>query len=328
MCDAKKILSGYGAPLAKKRLFWTLAILSVTVIGYSMLLSTILFWQIAGVILAGNGLWGLWTLGHDCLHGAFHRNSKINEWLGAIFLIPTLFPFQTTKYLHLGHHAHLNNAENDTAWNPWPIERWRSSPTIVRKVYFAMRTWAWWLGPLMFLITRHFDFRLVESSKKKFFLLNVGLIALYVYGVVAVIDLVYDQPEKVVILLLPHLWFSFVFAFLTLMQHTNPRVLDGIKWYHSNLIARKMPIEHTVDYKFPKVVEILLWYGNIHSPHHIAPGVPFYRLKEAKEALQENSIDIYETPAYVSDLLEVLKSAHVFDTNRAEVISIREAEFA
>lgn len=42
----------------------------------------------------------------------------------------------------------------------------------------------------------------------------------------------------------------------------------------------------TFDVRFPRLLEWLWCDISIHVPHHIAPGMPWYRLREASEALE------------------------------------------
>ena len=81
--------------------------------------------SIAGIwsrpcVVAGLGGWGLHCIGHDCGHGSFSRNRRLNFVIGHLSLLPLLYPFHAWRHVHNLHHAHTNSLELDTDWAPIP----------------------------------------------------------------------------------------------------------------------------------------------------------------------------------------------------------------
>ena len=70
------------------------------------------------VVVAGLGGWGLHCIGHDCGHGSFSRNRRLNFAIGHLALLPLLYPFHAWRHVHNWHHAHANSLELDTDWRP------------------------------------------------------------------------------------------------------------------------------------------------------------------------------------------------------------------
>ncbi|MET0996705.1 MAG: fatty acid desaturase [Mycobacterium sp.] len=58
------------------------------------------------VVIAGLGGWGLHCIAHDCGHGSFSRNRRLNFAIGHLALLPLLYPFHSWRHVHNLHHAH------------------------------------------------------------------------------------------------------------------------------------------------------------------------------------------------------------------------------
>ena len=81
-------------------------------------------WYLAApfILIAGLGGWGLHCVGHDCGHGAFSRNRRLNFAIGHFVLLPLMYPFHAWRHEHNTHHAHTNNLELDVDWRPVSME--------------------------------------------------------------------------------------------------------------------------------------------------------------------------------------------------------------
>ena len=96
------------------------------------------------VVIAGLGGWGLHCIGHDCGHGSFSRNRRLNFVMGHVSLLPLLYPFHAWRHVHNQHHAHTNSLELDVDWRPISEAVYRRMPLRHRIIYVSMRTWAVW----------------------------------------------------------------------------------------------------------------------------------------------------------------------------------------
>src|SRR5262245_49488120 len=72
------------------------------------------------VAVAGLGAFGMQCIGHDCGHGSFSRNRRLNHLVGHFALLPLMYPFHSWRHVHNWHHAHTNSLEMDTDWRPIP----------------------------------------------------------------------------------------------------------------------------------------------------------------------------------------------------------------
>ena len=52
----------------------------------------------------------LFLIQHDCGHGSFFRHRAINDWVGRVFGVVTLTPYDYWKRTHAAHHAELRQS--------------------------------------------------------------------------------------------------------------------------------------------------------------------------------------------------------------------------
>jgi omega-6 fatty acid desaturase (delta-12 desaturase) len=288
--------------------------------GYWIGLSSSIWLIPVAWIIAGTGLWGCWSMAHDCLHGAFSKHALVNELVGGAVLLPTLFPYYTTKSLHLGHHRHLNNALKDKAWRPWTTQEYASSPKPVQQLYRASRGALWWLAPLMFLAFQHFNaanaYPRERAKARSSFLLVAG----YALALFAIAAASTSLVQAAVVFLGAHAVFSTIFAILTLMQHTSGSAAVDAPWHTTDAPGSAAPLEHTLDLSFPLVFELMLWNGNVHTPHHIDPRIPFYNLRAARSLLAADDNNVIKSrPFSFAELATITTGRQVFDLSQGSL---------
>src|SRR5690625_2663319 len=91
-------------------IFWTLAYLSVS---YSILLA--LFFT----ILASGLIIRTFIIFHDCTHGSFFHNKRLNDTIGTITGVLTFFPYEKWKREHAIHHATSSNLDARGVGDIW-----------------------------------------------------------------------------------------------------------------------------------------------------------------------------------------------------------------
>src|ERR1700739_4545194 len=62
-------------------------------------------------VIAGLGGWGLHCIAHECGHGSFSRNRRLNFVIGQVALLHLLYPFHAWRDVHKIHHAPQNSLE-------------------------------------------------------------------------------------------------------------------------------------------------------------------------------------------------------------------------
>jgi omega-6 fatty acid desaturase (delta-12 desaturase) len=87
------------------------------------------------------------------------------------------------------------------------------------------------------------------------------------------------------------------------IQHANEH---GIWYEPESWTALQGQLVSTFDVRFPRWLEYLWCYGTIHIPHHVAPTVPWYHLKESSRAIKAAYPDYYQEMPFTLDLVRWL----------------------
>ncbi|KAH9574736.1 hypothetical protein CY35_01G074600 [Sphagnum magellanicum] len=72
-----------------------------------------LYWLAQGTMF-----WALFVLGHDCGHGSFSNNKKLNSLVGHLTHSSILVPYHGWRISHRTHHQNHGHVENDESWHP------------------------------------------------------------------------------------------------------------------------------------------------------------------------------------------------------------------
>ena len=108
------ILARYRDP----KLAWSLTEIAVTLAPLVALwaamwaLMHVSYWLSLALALPAAGfLVRLFLIQHDCGHGALFRHRAINDWVGRVFGVVTLTPYDYWKRTHATHHATAGNLD-------------------------------------------------------------------------------------------------------------------------------------------------------------------------------------------------------------------------
>jgi acyl-lipid omega-6 desaturase (Delta-12 desaturase) len=264
------------------------------------------------IVIAGLGGWGLHVVGHDCGHGSFSRNRRLNFFIGHVSLLPMFYPFHAWRHAHNFHHAHTNSLEMDTDWRPISEEVYRRMPLWDRIIYASMRTWAVWAGTIHYLFQSGFrpsyfpkkDMRR-DVRRSILFVVAVGgpyLVALTYFTGWQGLLLGFVAPWVAA-----HTWFSIT----TLMHHSSEDIpyLPARYWTHN---ASRLLV--TTDFAYPRWLLYLTHNISLHTAHHVSTAVPFYNLPKAQTALKAAYPGVVRVEkASVSKLWHILRKCQFYD---------------
>ncbi|KAI3796835.1 hypothetical protein L1987_39521 [Smallanthus sonchifolius] len=80
----------------------------------------------------GTMFWALFVLGHDCGHGSFSNDAKLNSVVGHLLHSSILVPYHGWRISHRTHHQNHGHVENDESWHPLSEKIYRSLDAATR----------------------------------------------------------------------------------------------------------------------------------------------------------------------------------------------------
>lgn len=219
---------------------------------------------------------------HDCCHGSFFRNKKLNHWIGTITGVITLTPYMQWKQSHSIHHATSSNLDKRGVGDIWTmtVEEYKEAKWYTRLGYRLYRNpiVLFGIGPIaVFLIQQRFNRRGAKwAERRNTYLINVLIVLLY-----AALSWLVGWQAFVLIQLPIFYIASMMGIWLFYVQHTfeDSYFEKDDEWSYV-----QAAVEGSSYYKLPLVLQ---WFsGNIgfHHVHHLSPRVPNYYLEEAHNA--------------------------------------------
>lgn len=257
---------------------------------------------------------GCWVVAHECGHGAFSDNKKIQTGVGYVLHSLLLVPYFSWQRSHAIHHSRTNHLSEGETHVP------EVGGGVKAEIYYTIReavgSFAWMLingflhlvvgwpayllsgatGGSKYGITNHFipvkpfsPALFPGKWRDKVWLSDVGvastlaLLGFWAYkaGSVLPVAALYAGP-----LLFTNMWL----VLYTWLQHTDVDVPhyadDEWNWVKGTFL--------TIDRPYPKIIDYLHHrIGTTHVAHHVAHTIPHYHAQEATECLKEAFPDLY-----------------------------------
>jgi omega-6 fatty acid desaturase (delta-12 desaturase) len=110
-----KILAGYRGPNTARSLFEIVTTLLPLMAFWFLMWASldISYWLVLLLAIPTAGLLvRLFTIQHDCGHGAFVHTRAVNDWVGRVISVLTLTPYDFWRRTHAIHHAHSGNLDH------------------------------------------------------------------------------------------------------------------------------------------------------------------------------------------------------------------------
>ncbi|MEV0251468.1 fatty acid desaturase [Nocardia sp. NPDC050712] len=264
------------------------------------------------LVIAGLGGWGLHCIAHDCGHGSFSRNRRLNFVIGHIALLPLAYPFHAWWHVHNLHHGHTNSLELDTDWRPIPEAVYRRMSIRDRLVYLSTRTWAAWAGTISYWVDSGFrPGYFPKKDMRRDVRRSIWVVAGVLIPYLAVLTWFTGWQGVLLYFVAPwlatHAWFS-----LTTLMHHSAADVPYLPQEHWTRNASRLLV--TTDYMYPKWLLFLTHNISVHTAHHVAPVVPFYNLPKAQEALKTAYPGmVREERATVGKVVEIVRKCRFYD---------------
>lgn len=230
--------------------------------------------------LQGTVFWGIFTIGHDCGHGAFSAYPWINWIVGNILHSLILTPYEPWRQSHRSHHKNTCNADKDEIFYPKMPKK---------QVTFGC---AWFLylifsnvsGRRNYLAYFSAEFKsragpLALSFASLFIVIGIIIKACFMFGTLTVF-LFYGAPLFV---------FASWLVIVTFLHHND----ENCPWYPDNQWTALKGSLSAVDRDYGWLVNNLSHNIHLHQIHHLFPKIPHYHLAEATDAFKRVFPELY-----------------------------------
>ncbi|KAJ0979357.1 hypothetical protein J5N97_014831 [Dioscorea zingiberensis] len=283
------------------------------------------FWPIYWVA-QGTMFWALFVLGHDCGHGSFSNNPKLNSVMGHFLHSTILVPYHGWRISHRTHHQNHGHVENDESWHPLSEKIYKSLDSATRKLRFtfpfpllAYPVYLWARSPGKKGSHFHPDSDLFTRNEKEDVITSTACFTAML-AVLAGLTWVLGPVQMIKLYAVPYfinvMWLDLV----TYLHHHGHE--DKLPWYRGKEWSYLRGGLTTLDRDYG-------WINNIHHDigthviHHLFPQIPHYHLIEATKAARPVLGKYYKEPEksrpfpfhLFRDLARSLKNDHyVSDT--------------
>ncbi|MEW9502618.1 fatty acid desaturase [Jeotgalibacillus marinus] len=219
---------------------------------------------------------------HDCCHGSFFKNKKLNNVLGTITGVITMFPYEKWKREHNIHHATSGNLDKRGIGDVWimTVDEYAKASFKERVSYRLYRNplVMFGLGPLyLYLVTNRMNRKDARKKERNnTYLTNILVVVVYALVIWTV---------GIQAFLLVHVPIMFVAGSLGIwLFYVQHQFEDSYFENESEWNYVKAAVDGSSFYKLPKVLQWVTGNIGYHHVHHLSPRVPNYNLEKAHES--------------------------------------------
>ena len=257
-------------------------------------------------LVCGTFATGIWVVAHECGHGAFCNNSRLQDTIGFVLHSALLVPYFSWKRSHAIHHSRTNHLHEGETFVPPQADskygkrllrlhqrlgaRAYAIQTLVSRLVFG---WPLYLllgttgGPNRGTTNHFWPYR--PFSKALFPQKIAGRVVGSALGVVAMITLLIGCAiaagslwSVLAIYLGPYLIVNAWLVGYTKLQHTG----HDVPHYDANDWTFVRGAFCSIDRPYGRLIDLLHHrIGSTHVAHHLSSRIPHYRALEATNAV-------------------------------------------
>ncbi|MFD1159763.1 fatty acid desaturase [Roseovarius aestuarii] len=280
--DWVKILAAYREPNHLRSIFETAISIGPFLLLWALAWYTlsISYWLTFGIsVLNAAFLLRLFTIQHDCGHGAFFANRKVSDWVGRVIGVLTLTPYDVWRRTHSAHHSGSGNLARRGMGDihTYTVTEFRALTPFQRLKYRAYRhpLTLFGLAPgYLFLLQNRIPLGLMNNLRYWISALGTNVV---IFAALAVIWYFGGFAPILLIFLPTTLLAATAGMWLFYVQHQ----FEHTHWDHDgDWQLHDAALHGSSHYVMPKVLQ---WFSaniGIHHVHHLYSRIPFYRLTE------------------------------------------------
>lgn len=222
----------------------------------------------------------MFMIQHDCGHGAFFHSRAANDWVGRVFGVFTLTPYDVWRRTHAAHHATSGNLDSRGMGDirVLTVAEYRALTPLGRLGYRLYRhpLVLFGLGPaFLFLVQHRLPFGLMRAGWLPWASAlgtNVGVVLLAGTMIWLVGPSAFLGVHLPIVLLA-----ASVGVWLFYIQHQ----FEQTYWERSDAWSHSEAALHgSSHYDLPGILRWLTANIGIHHVHHLYSRIPYYRLSE------------------------------------------------
>jgi omega-6 fatty acid desaturase (delta-12 desaturase) len=247
-------------------------------------------WWWAALLLtvpAAGFLVRLFMIQHDCGHGSFFRDRRLNDWVGRLIGVVTITPYEYWRQTHAIHHATSGNLDRRGlgAIEMLTVDEYLALPPIRRLGYRLYRNpWVLFgLGPAFnFMLMQRLPFGMMKQGWRPWVSVFGTTLAIFVAlgGLIWFFGLAPVLIVNVTTMLIA----GAVGIWLFYIQHQ----FEGAVWERNGEWRRdSAALEGSSHYDLPPVLRWFTANIGIHHVHHLSSRIPFYHLPKVLKDFPE-----------------------------------------
>ncbi|CAM3340334.1 fatty acid desaturase [Hydrogenibacillus schlegelii] len=264
----------------------------------------------------------LFILQHDAGHGSLFPRRWMNEAFGFASGVVTLVPYHSWKWQHARHHATSGNLDKRGVGDilTWTVDEYlRASPWARFKYRVYRNPWVmFFIGPIaVFMIA--YRFPLGFGGEKPFIRKTVVLTNLVIAFALGGAALVWGA-KALLWVYFPSLYLAgMIGIFLFYVQHQFEDAYWSCdpEWEYV-----RAAMEGSTYLKLPRPLQWVTGNIGFHHIHHLAPGIPNYRLEKVQKEVP--LVRVALTVTLKDALFVAFADLHLFDEATRKLIGFRD----
>ncbi|MCV3768744.1 fatty acid desaturase [Rhizobium sp. TRM95796] len=278
-----KVLASYRRPRMRRsvlELFVTVApFIAFTAIAYVSMAYGVWIGLLA-ILPASAFLLRLFMIQHDCGHGSFFANRRLDDWTGRLIGIVTMTPYDYWRNAHAKHHATAGNLDQRGIGDitTLTIAEFRALSPAKRLGYRLYRNplVMFGIGPAwLFIFKQRLPFGMMRAGAMPWLstmLTNFAILALlglllWTFGVGTMLLI---QTPMIILAGAAGVWLFYVQH-----QFEDTHWAEGGDWRFP-----EAALHGASHYDLPPMLRWLTGNIGIHHVHHLSSRIPYYRLPE------------------------------------------------